>query len=282
MRSFRFLALGVLGLFAARIAHAQVSPFYLTAGQPDGQIFVLQNGVFTNRWTANFHDYDPFDIEYGIAVFGDVRTIGAGPPKPGSQYTLEGQFTGTTYPYPSVVGHTWDATTDGVHNYLGDFTNLGPGTIYSTDREWSNPVALFDVGSYPLGITYDFVNNSLWINRWGTHFIGDYALDGTLLSSFTVPADFVGSLGFDPADQTLWFFDRGTLGSTNTFYQYSRSGAQLSSQSHPELGRQNFLGGEFNGTTVTPEPTTLALMTAGLVAVGAFASRRRKRNSMNT
>jgi hypothetical protein len=70
------------------------------------------------------------------------------------------------------------------------------------------------------------------------------------MSSFPVPFTSITCLALDPADNTLWVGSQNTEGS---FYQYSKTGTQLSSVFYPAMAGSNTLGGEFQ----TFAPTTV-------------------------
>jgi len=250
------------------ILHAgPISVYYVTAGDETTN-WALQGSGVVNSWTQNFTGGGG---EYAIAVPGSIRTLGngnSGDQGPGSDYTLGGTFTGTTYNYPVGGPLFYDGTSDGTNNYAVDFST---GNVYQTSSVWTSPVILF-TSAGNLGITYDNTNNSLWISDWsGTGTIRDYSLAGTLLSSFTTPFGDVTSLAMDYADNTLWMGSQTTEG---TFYQYSRTGVQLSTQVYGALVTQNTLGGEF-AITAVPEPATFGML--GLALTALFAARRARR-----
>ncbi len=124
--------------------------------------------VVQGNSTTSFAEAYGGPDEVPIAVFGDVRTSGNSTTTRGGQYSLSEPPPARSYVLPSVFSgtSTYDSTSDGSHNYLVDYSY---GGVYRTDRDFSNPVALFtSSGTYNLGITYDSANNSLWISGWGS------------------------------------------------------------------------------------------------------------------
>lgn len=225
--------------------------------------------------------------ESAIAVSGDVRTLSlSNAGEPGSQYTLSGAYTGTSYPYP-VPGETFfDGATDGAYNYALGYL----GNVWRFDRNWSaaSGTLLFNAGGSSgwVGITYDPTNNSLWLsntfdqsasNVLASGAVYDYALGGTRLSSFYTVQDYgVGAaLAMDYSDHTLWMtnYQSGAV----VTYQYDRSGNQRQRIIDPSRFAYDPRGGEFDyPSTATPEPATLALLATGLVAIGGVARSRRR------
>ncbi len=246
------------------------SPYYITAGSTNA-IYVIQGGgivaSFPTVTIAGGGNY-----EYPIAVYGStLRTTNGVSGLLGYEYTLSGTPTGPSYVLPSPIGSAWDATTDGSHNYLLDFTN---GIVYQTGLDYSNPVALFSGlgSSASLGITFDPTNNSLWVSGWTTNQVIDFAMNGTQLSSFpaAVTSSSLVSLALDPATGTLWM---GTQ-STGIFYQYSKSGVLLQTITIPTLAGLDILGGEFAFTAI-PESTPLTLLPLGVLTLVGFRRWRR-------
>jgi hypothetical protein len=191
-----------------------------TLAGPTGQ-YVLTAGDQQTDWvvqgTGAAATWATTTVEYPVAVLSTIRTTGPSPGSVGGEYSLVGVPTGTTFTNGLTSGDIYDGTTDGTYLYA---VNYGDG----------------------IGITYDPTNNSLWVSGWNTGTITDYSLTGTVLSSFTVPYTEISCLAFDYSDDTLWFGSQNTQG---TFYQYSRTGTSLGSQSYASLTTQNTLGGEF-------------------------------------
>jgi len=269
-------ALGLLTLLAAPAARAQappagsgpVSKLYLTAGE-QGHNFIIQGSTVTQSNVA-------VGKESAIAVSGDVRTLipSSAGNTGGANYDLN--FTDTGGRYTSTFNF-FDGTTDGTHNYSVNY-NIGSENVYQTDRNWQTPVALFQVPEAYLGITYDRTNNSLWISNFHGTTVGDYSLTGTLLSSFNTTFNSITCLSLDPADNTLWMGSQNTKG---TFYQYSKGGVFLQSDTYAALANQNTLGGEFNiAAPAVPEASTTVslglLLVLGLGGV-TIAARRKTR-----
>ena len=269
-------ALGLLTLLAAPAARAQappagsgpVSKLYLTAGEQNHN-FIVQGNTVTQSNVA-------VGKESAIAVSGDVRTLipSSAGSTGGANYDLN--FTDTGGRYTSTFNF-FDGTTDGTHNYSVNY-NIGSENVYQTDRNWQTPVALFQVPEAYLGITYDRTNNSLWISNFHGTTVGDYSLTGTLLSSFNTTFNSITCLSLDPADNTLWMGSQNTKG---TFYQYSKGGVFLQSDTYAALANQNTLGGEFNiAAPAVPEASTTVslglLLALGLGGV-TIAARRKTR-----
>lgn len=266
----------ILALLPCGIERAQAGPisdYYLTAGD-NGTNWIVQGSS-----AAAYGQNQPADLgEYAIAVGSTVRTLhngNDGPAGLGSEYSLGGVFTGTNYTYPSlrVAPAFYDGARDATHNYSVDYNS---GNVYQMDLDWSNAAVLFDTGfgsGNSLGITYDPTNNSLWVAQWGGDTVANFSLGGALLSSFSTGFGSISSLGMDYADNTLWM---GTQGNKGTFYQYSRAGALLSTESYVDLEDQNTLGGEFafQASTV-PEPGSLVLACLGVAGLACGARRRR-------
>jgi PEP-CTERM motif len=208
--------------------------------------------------------------EIPIAVSGDIRTTGfySTSPNLGGQYTLAGVPTGQTYTLPPPVIDAYDSTTDSHHNYLVDYTT---GTVYQTDRDFTNPVPLFNVGPGNLGITYEVKNNSLWISGWYANtFVTDYSLSGGFISSFSTGHYYNGALAIDPTDQNLWLVDDAN---TYALQEYSTAGQWMGSG--PAVGYT--LGGEENiGYFPSPEPGTLMMFGSGIVGLAGLVRRKIK------
>ena len=269
-------ALGLLTLLAAPAARAQappagsgpVSKLYLTAGEQNHN-FIVQGNTVTQSNVA-------VGKESAIAVSGDVRTLipSSAGSTAGANYDLN--FTDTGGRYTNTFNF-FDGTTDGTHNYSVNY-NIGSENVYQTDRNWQTPVALFQVPEAYLGITYDRTNNSLWISNFNGTTVSDYSLTGTLLSSFNTTFNSITCLSLDPADNTLWMGSQNTKG---TFYQYSKGGVFLQSDTYAALANQNTLGGEFNiAAPAVPEASTTVslglLLALGLGGV-TIAARRKTR-----
>ena len=256
-------------LCTATWAAGPISQYCLSAGD-QATNWVVQDAAVVTSWAQRISP------EYPVAVGTTVRAVGYGPGDPGTEYTLAGVQTGVTYVSGLVAGDMYDGASDGVYNYGMIY---GTGEVIRFDLDWSNPVVLFNLGatSAYLGITYDPTNNSLWIGGWSSATISNYTLAGALISSFAAPTSSITSLALDPADNTLWFGSQNTQG---TFYQYSKAGVQLSTETYPSLVSQNTLGGEFSAEPLvavdvpTLGPIGIAVLGVLLAGIGvAILSR---------
>lgn len=263
MRFWKTLVAAISVAAASAAQAGPLSTLYLTytgAAGYTGIAMVQGNSIssFALAYEANGI------YEIPIAVDGDVRTTAYYSGGLGGQYTLSGTPTGTTYTNPGF--EAYDGTTDGTYNYVVDYRT---GDVIRTDRDYQNPVVLFNVGAGHLGITYDPDNNSLWISGWGADdAITNYSMSGTVLSAFSTGFLYTGALALDHADNTLWLVD-----DSNSFalQQFSKAGALLSSG--PAVNYT--LGGEFDldSASVVPEPSGLLLM-AGALLLLARRGRR--------
>jgi hypothetical protein len=169
-----------------------------------------------------------------------------------------------------------DGTTDGQYNYAMSYRG---GVVYRFDTHWANGATLFTLptsafGEYE-GITYDSYNKSLWVSTvfgW----VGDYDLNGGLLTSFTTGADQLGVLQYALAldlNRTLWLADATSPTSNGVIRNYDIFGNFLGSDTYSGIGQA--FGGEIvpYPETAIAEPATLGLLAPGVL--GFLAGRRR-------
>jgi hypothetical protein len=225
---------------AAAAAHAQTSEMYLMAGD-QSTFHVIRNGALIRSWaladgTARY--------QYPIAVIDSVRTMGANEGDLGAEYDLSGVDLGPRYIHEPGPIRCWDGTTDATFNYSIDTA----GGVYRFNRDWSDPVLLFDAGSIG-ALTYDPSNDSLWVSQFGTETIINYTMDGAVISSFSTGHTQNMALALDHADGTLWLHDRNAQG---TYEQWTRDGERLTRFGIRGMEGENALGGEFAFTACDP------------------------------
>ncbi len=262
------LAFAVLVTTGLAQSAGPTSQYFLTAGD-QSNILIVQGTNSTTRPATG-------SGQYPITVLADgIRTTGRSTGAAGSSYALDGTATGTVFTLPSPIANAFDATTDGISNFLVDFTNQ---IVFRTNLDYTNPVALFSNlggGSF-LGITYDPTNNSLWLSQFGGTLVNDFSLTGSVLSSFTATTasgaslSSLSSLALEYSTDTLWLGSQTTEG---TFYQYSKTGVLLQTVTYANLTGQNTLGGEFAFGAI-PEPSTYALFALGFTGLIWFRRRR--------
>ena len=276
------LAVVVVGLFAASAANADVlttgptSTLYITDYENGPSVlWTVQGGtgVITGTQMAGASDT-------AIAVTSTIKTLAlnlnTGLTTTGYQYTLNGAFTGTTYPAPAAVQNAafFDGASDGTNNYAVDAI---AGTVYKFNGNWGNPQVLFTSSiaaqDYFLGIAYNTADNTLWFTDDDNSTVYHYSLSGALLGSFalagTNPGEDYTGLALDPADGTLWTYLSANGHDFSGLQQYSQTGVLLSDFAFPHYVN----GMEFAEATPTPIPSALLLFAPGLAGL-AFVRRR--------
>jgi len=251
------------------LSQAQTSELYMIYSpnviSPYGNTYVYQGGHLVRSWNhANPYEVAPA-VAGGTVVAGQAALEGgtvrqAALYNPGTEYTLAGVPTGTHY---GAIANTYDAASDGNSIYGW---NLVTASLVRYDLNWHVQATLFSLGagySYTyMGIAYDLQNNSVWLSPWSTGSIDsrgrlyDYSLDGHLLGTLSLanPLSTGNGLAYDPADNTLWFFNW----TDQRYEQYSTAGQLLGTMT----GMSRIYGAEF---AIVPEPSALALLGAVLI-----------------
>ncbi len=217
----------------------------------NGGMHVVQNNTVLRSWSSAGNRELPIIVEDSR-----ITTFGYDGGAYGREYSLSGSVIGsTTYvqPYSGIGFH--DAGTDGTYYYAWAWHNQ---TLYRFDKNWSNGTSLFGLsGKNRLAITYDKINNSLWLSGYNdsSYTMQNYSLTGTLLSSFSVLDYNTGALAMDYNDNTLWY----SVSGGGTFRQYSRTGTLLQTVTIDGTG-SGMWGGEFNFNNVVPEPASFGLI----------------------
>jgi hypothetical protein len=260
--------LAVIGLLAAAgsaLAAGPTSTLYLTAGDQGLNARILGG---TTVAVTSPQAFPGLLGESAIAVSGTSIRTGHNGLYPGSGgiYDLNFAYTGPALGGP---GNTvYDGTTDGLHNYGVSYST---GTVLRYDLYWGSPEPIFTAaGSNPVGIAYDASNNSLWTSDFGSGWVRDWSLSGTLLSSFDTGLGEGFSLAFDQADNTLWLMSSQNSGLIS---QFSTTGTFLETVDFGSTA--NYLGAEFSldplASKPVPEPKSMLL---GCLGCLLFLGRR--------
>ncbi len=268
-RHIRFLStILVAALTSPALAIGPTSTLYITNYLELGGGTVTGLDLIQGASASSYPTSSPLGID--IAVYGDVRTMGYSDTDQGEKFDLLATpVAGGPYVNNIVGSQLHDGTSDGNFNYS---VNYSTGDVLQFDRNWANPVVLFNAtADLPDAgwITMNASDGSFWISQWGgPDLVAHFTSTGTLLGSFN--SGVLGSVGLalDPVDGTLWMGD-----STFTLHQFSQSGTPL--QSVPYALQGSWYGMEFD-TTPIPEPSGFALATAALLGVAVWHLRRHK------
>jgi hypothetical protein len=212
-----------------------------------------------------------YPLGIDIAVYGDVRTMGYSAGDKGERFDLAANpLIGGPYTNNIANSQLHDGTSDGNYNYSVNYTT---GDVIRFDRNWANPLVLFNATANISGagwITMNATDGSFWISQWGgPDLVAHFTSAGSLLGTFNSGVLGSAGLALDPVDGTLWMGD-----STLTLHQFSQSGVALQSVAYAVQG--SWYGMEFDTNSV-PEPSGLALAPVALLGIFAWRCCRRKK-----
>ena len=210
---------------------------------------------------AYLGSFATFNLGYPLAI-GDTVRIAHRDNGTGYEYDLDGNPTGVSYTGSFYISELLDGTTDGSrYNYAVQCcSDDGPNNVVSADRMWGNTAVLFALPTSGSGIAYDTRNGTLWVSLFDNT-VRQYDLSGNQISSFNTSTRWA-ALAYDASSDTFWSYGR-----SSDFYQFDRSGNVLQTVTVSDLPSNNAWGGEIAGSSDVPEPGSLLLLAAGMVAL---------------
>lgn len=255
-----------IALLSATIAAplaAQQTSYYIIDG--DSQVgYIVRNGALQSTFSVASQDqYPSYAFRFDQGNFVVVNRNGSS----SQEYNAAGIATGVTHALGSQnLDQLLDGGTDGLSTYSARFgSNTG---VYKGDMNFGNQSLLFSLDN-TYGVTYG--NGSVWaLTEGGLH---QYTTGGVFVNSFALNlGGRAAALAYESATNSLWF----GLNGTGELYNYDLNGQEIGHLTVDGLGGNYWAGEMMNdGSSVVPEPSTYALMTAGLAGLG-LAARRKK------
>ncbi len=229
------MGIGLAGVMAT--ASAQTERLYITDGDEE-QMAIVQGGVLIEIVPTHKKGY-PIAVNDSVWI-GDY----SGHQPYSIEYDVDGKPTGNFGEYDSVLAV--DGASDGTRNFQLGGAFGAYAKVYSADEDWQNERYMFRAsGSDMVGITYDSVNQSIWVSDKNEFY--EYNLDGKRISRFEHSSG-RGCIAYETTTDTIWFITN----SSERITQYSKTGEVLQVLSITGLIGNNW-GAEFAPNSVEDE-----------------------------
>lgn len=262
----------LLSLAAASTLSAQSTNFYILNGDANAG-FIVRNGAVQSTFTLNGPAGAGPQAQYALRVNSSGMVVADRDGSKTTNYTLSGVAGSSTSNPGQSLDQFLDGGTDGTFTYAARCCSNADG-IYKGNMNFGGMTQLVS-GFQASGVTYGA--GFVWATAIGDNVLRQFTTGGSLVNSWNLGSlgNSLGALAYESSTNSLWF----GINNSNSIYNYSLTGQQLNHLNVDGLGGNFWAGEMIAGDAVpstVPEPSTYALMAAGLAAVAAVGRRRRR------